>query len=206
MLKMENTILKHSEACNHWSMIAVLHGIRIRKKWKRSLEQESLCMFDSGRSVPKSPLEADGSPSLSQMWCSPFYHCSFPLHVPKWWKFQLLRWVRKKMHGKVFSSTFIWKFANIFNKVTWKKNNARYISQKLESLFLLCTWGILHAGLWLNHHTVYAGWGTCGIQCEGGKTQSIQVQLLNKQSAKLAWILLALGTPGNRWNVVNADL
>lgn len=66
MLKMENMILKHPEACNHWSMAAVLYGIRIWKKWRSSLEQERLCMFDSGRNVPKSPLEADGSPSLSQ--------------------------------------------------------------------------------------------------------------------------------------------
>lgn len=105
----------------------------------------------------------------------------------------------------IFNSTFIWMFANIFNKVVWK-NNARYISQKLESLFVLCTWGILCLGLWLTHSPVYAGWGTCGVQCEGGKIQCIQVQHLNKHSVKLAWILTTLWNSWNIWNVVNAGL
>lgn len=170
-------------------MIALSYGIRIWKKiWKISLDRkdfahltvapmwvlwklmEILC-FVTGITVIL----------LSVLLFS--FHCMcLSGAVFNFWD-QFL-----KLHGKAFKSTFIWMFANIFNKVI-QKNNARYISQKLESLFLLCTWGILHIGLWLTHHTVYAGWGTCGVQCEGGKTQCMQVQILNKHSVKLAWIL-----------------
>lgn len=129
------------------------------------------------------------SSALSQAQCSSFYQYCSSLSTACTEVMHLLTFETSFKNCMVkYLKDFIWMFANIFNKVI-QKNNARYISQKMESLFLLCTWGILHIGLWLTRRAVCAGWGTCGVQREGGKTQCIQVQILNKHSVKLVWIL-----------------
>lgn len=107
------------------------------------------------------------------------------------------------MHDKVFKRAFIWMFANIFNKV---KIMPDIFPRNWNLYFYYAPEEFWYIGLWLTHHAVYAGWGTCGVQCEGGKTQCIQVQILNKHLVSLHGFLLLLWTPGNIWNVVNADL
>lgn len=170
--------------------------------WKNSLknrpQQERFCIFDSGTNVCPCVI-------FESWWSSPFTDIIpiLPSMLPLFFHWSETNF--KNCMVKHLKEPSFGMFANTFNKLI-QKNNARYTSQKLESLFLLCTWGILHVGLWLTCHTVCAGWRTCGVLCEGGKSLCIQVQILNMHSVKLSCIITVLWTPGNIWTGVNANL
>lgn len=84
------------------------------KTRKKKLQQERFCLFDSGTCVPLCDLGKLMFLAFQRHNAHPFITLVFPLRALKWDQFL-------KLHGKAFKRTFIWMFANTFNKLIQKK-------------------------------------------------------------------------------------